>query len=164
MIDFRLRYFFGDAGKLWFVFMLAGLFALMSPYILELDVTKTRTVIIGSVFICIGVLLKSCYMGIQIDPQKKRFRYFNAYFWIKFGSWMDLPLLEKVVHTSKKVTFWNTPNGVSPTFKGRATIYTLGLFSNKNQPDIIIQSEKQSSVRKMLDRLTEQFQLDVETI
>ena len=164
MIDFRLRYFFGDAGKLWFVFIAAGLFAFISPYILELNVTVARTIVIGASFITIGILLRSFFFGIQIDPSRKRFRYYSSYLWIKVGNWMDLPPLQKVVHTSKKVTFWNTPNGVSPTFRGRATIYTIGLFSSKNQPDIIIQAEKLSTIKRMLEKLTDQFQVDVETI
>jgi len=71
MFIHKSGYFFGDASKLWWIFIIAGIFALVSPYLIELNVSHSRIIIIGSVTIFIGLTLKLNYFGLQIDTTKK---------------------------------------------------------------------------------------------
>lgn len=164
MFIHKSGYLFGDASKLWWIFIIAGIFALMSSYLIELNVSHSRIIIIGSVTIFIGLTLKLNYFGLQIDTANKLIRNFTAVFGIKTGAWNPLPKLQKVILTSRNVSFWNTPNGISPTFKSNSTIYTIALFSNGENPDFFIQTEHKKKAKQKTKILSDLLMIPFEEL
>lgn len=150
----KTKYIFGNGARLWIVFIIAGVFAWLSPYIYpQQENDPLKVILVGAFGVVLGLALRLCTKGLQIDLQQKRIREYASYFGIKSGEWKSLPTFDRVVLTSRKVSHWNTPNGVSPTFKSDVNIYTIGLFSGDANPEYIIQSESQ----KLAEREAEQI-------
>ena len=160
----KTRYVFGNASRFWPVFILAGVFAWVSPYLFDQDNEPLKVILVGSFGVLLGLTLKFCTMGVQIDMKSKRIRSYSSYFGIRTGTWKDLPEFTKIVLTSKKVSFWNTPNGISPTFKTDTVTYTIGLFAKGEQPEYIIQSESESLTEREAKRLAELLGVTLERL
>jgi hypothetical protein len=160
----RSTYFFGNAANLWHIFIFAGVFALTAPYLITLEVSLTRTVIVGCVAIIIGLSLRFNYYGIQIDYKNGEHRDFTSIFGFKTGPWKKLPNLNKAILTEQNVSSWNTPNGISPTFKSSHTIYTIALFGDAEQPALFIQTENEKEAKEKAGLLAEKLQLMLEYI
>lgn len=153
-------YFFGYAAKIWWQFIAAGLFALGSPLFIGLEVSISRVILVGVVALLIGITLKLNYHGLQI--KRNKIRDFTAIFGIKTGPWQNLPRFQRIAFTMNNVSFWNTPNGVSPTFKSNVTTYTIALFSEEENPDYFIQTENKQLANKQVDALSKLLKLPVE--
>jgi hypothetical protein len=76
---------------------------------------------------------------------------------------MDLPSLQKVVITGKNVSYWNTPNGISPTFTTNSTIYTIALFAELQNPILFFQTENEKEAIKKALRLSKGFSIRLES-
>ena len=161
MFDHRTGYFFGSAAKLWWIFVFVGLFAIASPYLMISNVSELRATIIGLVAIVLGFALKLNYYGLQIDMAKSRIRDYVAVFGIRRGQWQSIPTIKKINLTSAKVSSWNTPNGVSPTFKSNITKYTIGLFSDNQQPEYLLQPESAKLARVRATQLSKLFGIEI---
>lgn len=162
IFNHKSGYFFGQAAKLWWVFIITGVFALVSPLIIEIDVSTTRSILVGLVAIALSLVLKLNYFGLQIDQTKKQIRDYTAIFGVKTGNWQPIPSFKKITLTSRNVSSWNTPNGISPTFKSNATIYTIALFSNAENPDFFIQTESKKYADQQINHLSELLGIEVE--
>lgn len=162
MFDHKSEYFFGDAARLWWLFCLAGLFAWVSPFLFDLDVSNLRVAIVGFVAIIIGIILKFNYYGLQIDLSNNRIRNYTAILGFKIGDWQKCPPFQKITLTSKNVSSWNTPNGISPTFKSNTSIYTIALFSNADNPDFFIQTENKNIADRNAKQLSELLNIKVD--
>lgn len=157
----RSTYFFGNAANLWHIFIFAGVFALTAPYLITLEVSTTRTVIVGCVALIIGLSMRFNYYGVQIDYKNGKYRDFTSIFGFKVGPWKKLPNLNKVILTEKNVSSWNTPNGISPTFKTNSTIYTVALLSDSEQPVLFIQTENEKEASKKANFLAKELKLNL---
>ena len=164
MFSHKSEYFFGDAARLWWAFELAGLFALLSPNFIELDVSLTRVLVVGFVFVVVGLVLKLHHSGIQIDNKTGQARNYLTVFGVKTGDWRPLPSIKKITSTSKNVSSWNTPNGISPTFKTNRTIYTIALFADNQHPEYFIQTENKAQAEKRAIELSKLLNASVETL
>ena len=162
MYTLKTGFVFGNAARLWFIFVLAGLFAWASPYLFEEDNEPIRVILVGAFGVLAGLILKYFTKGLQIDISGKRVREYISYFGIKFGDWSPMPHFSKVVHTSKNVTLWNTPNGISPTFKTGITLHTIGLFGTGSNPEYIIQSESEELTKREAKRISELLNVTLE--
>ena len=164
MFEHRTGYFFGSAAKLWWIFVFAGLFALASPYLTLSNVSQLRATIVGLVAIALGLVLKLNYYGLQIDMAKSRIRNYVAILGIRRGQWRPMPEIKKINLTSAKVSSWNTPNGISPTFKSNVTTYTIGLFSNEESPEYFIQMESAMMARVRAAQLSKLFGIAIDNL
>jgi len=164
IFNHKSGYFFGHAAKLWWIFIITGVFALVSPYIIAMDVSNTRTVIVGLVAIALGLALKLNYFGLQIDQTKKQIRDYTAILGIKTGNWQPIPSFQKITFTSKNVSSWNTPNGISPTFKSNSMTYTIALFADIDTPDFFIQTKNEKLAEQRAKHLSAIFEIELERI
>jgi len=163
MFNHRNAYFFGIAANLWHIFIFAGVFALTAPYLTTLEVSLTRTVVVGCISILIGIILRLNYFGVQVDVKNHQYRNFNAVFGIKRGAWHMLPALKKIVLTSRNVSSWNTPNGISPTFKSSATIFTIALFGDSEQPELFFQTENEKDANVKASFLAKELKIQLDS-
>ena len=158
----KTKYLFGNASRFWLIFILAGIFAWLSPYLFEQENEPVKVILVGAFGVLAGLTLRFSYSGIQIDKKNHRIREFSSFFGIRKGDWTTLPSFSKVVHTKNKVSFWNTPNGVSPTFKSSVTTYTIGLFAGAENPEYIIQSESEALSKNEAKRISELLNVTLE--
>lgn len=164
MFDHKSSYFFGDAVKFWFMFVLVGLFGVVSPYVLHTDISYVKAALVGGIFMVGGAALRFIYEGVQIDTENKRYREYTAFFGIITGKWIALPDIHKLVLTSKNVSYWGTPNGITPTFKFNTTFYTIALFDKEDQLEIFMQTEKEKRAKNSAKILSEKLDLPVDQV
>lgn len=164
MLTHRNDYFFGKAAELWFIFIIAGVFILLSPLIIRLEVGNTRIILISGAAIFIGLSLKFNDLGFQLDYKKQRYRHYYSIFGFKKGAWEQLPLLKKVVLTSNKISSWNTPNGISPTFKTKSIIYTIALIGEMGNSEMYFQTENKEEAEEKAQLLAEALSLKFESM
>jgi hypothetical protein len=118
----------------------------------------------GIVFVLVGILLITNFRGLQVDPEKKLIRNYTAILGIKTGEWQSLPVIKKITYTSRNVSSWNTPNGISPTFKTNSTIYTIALFTDEENMVYFIQSENKKLADKRAKKLSSIFNSEIERL
>ena len=163
MITHRAGYTFGDAGSWWFLFVGAGLFALASPFLYDLQVPESRAFLSGFVVIFAGIVLKTHFFGTQIDLRRRQIRNFRASFLIKMGSWSPIPNTCRLVLSSSNVSFWTTPNGISPSFKQTGRTYSMGLFfESSSQPDYFLQTHSQKTAIDLSSRISQKLNIPME--
>ncbi len=164
MLTHRNDYFFGKAAELWFIFIIAGVFILLSPLIIRLEVGNTRIILISGAAIFIGLSLKFNDLGFQLDYKKQRYRHYYSIFGFKKGAWEQLPLLKKVVLTSKDISSWNTPNGISPTFKTTSIVYTIALIRETGTPMLLLKTENEKEAIQKAKHLAEALSIKLESL
>ena len=155
VITHKTQYFFGGAAKMWWFFILAGTFAFSSQFIFEMEVSALKSTLVGFALLFIGLILKVHHQGLQIDFKSDKIRNYTSIMGIKTGQWHSLSHIKKITLTSKNVSSWNTPNGISPTFRNDYAIYTLALFSDREDPDYFIQTESKIDAEKKAKTLSE---------
>lgn len=127
---------FGTSPHLFgLLLMLAGLFAILSPYLFGKFVSIERIWTVGGIAFLIGLAITQAYSGTLIDTEKGQVKEYFSFFGFKTGEWEKLPKVLKVEPKKISKTSTNTPNGVSPTLSGRTNYYVITL--NKESPDPI---------------------------
>ena len=116
---------------------------------------------VGITALVLGLGMKLSYSGIQIDFKARKARHFQSIFGIKKGEWTELPSLQRIVTTAENVSFWNTPNGISPTFKTHLTTYTIGLFGEGDQPHYFFQTDNPKQADRLAKTLATGLGLDL---
>ncbi len=134
--------------------MLVGLFAIISPHFITLQVTTLKASLVGVFMLLLGLTLRLNHSGVQINSSAGLIRDYTAVFGFKKGQWLPLNDLTRLELTSKKVVSWNTPNGISPTFKSGVTTYTIGLFSVEAYPKYILQTISKLKADKSANTLS----------
>jgi len=110
------------------LFILGGVFALLSPLFISSGLPIERTRLVGIVFILVGFLITQLYTGIQLDGDQKRFREYLSIIGIRLGKWEPLPTFSSIKWKEINRTSSNIPNGVSPTLSGTITFYRVILY------------------------------------
>lgn len=127
--NYKKRNLLSGSHLLGVLLVLAGLFALSSPYFLASGVSQEKILIIGIGAASIGMLIISTYSGILIDFKKRKSMEYFTVCSFKFGKWEPLPTIDQVKSISKTYTSSNTTNGISPTLSGKVTVYHVFLYS-----------------------------------
>jgi hypothetical protein len=70
MFTHKNGYFFGQAVKLWLVFVAVAVVTLLAPYMVEIEVSTTRVLVVGGVALLAGFSLKLNDQGLQINLKK----------------------------------------------------------------------------------------------
>ncbi|TRX60587.1 hypothetical protein FNH22_05925 [Fulvivirga sp. M361] len=132
--NFKKRNLFSGPHLLGLILIAAGLFALISPTILESDSSFEKILLVGTGAIAIGLVIVSSYHGILIDFAGNRSKEYFSLCGYKFGEWVELPKIIKVKLKSVQYKATNTPNGISPTLSGNITDHRVLLYADKPTP------------------------------
>ena len=132
--NFKKRDLFSGPHLLGWILIAAGLFALISPAVLESDSSFEKILMVGTGAIAIGLVIVSSYHGILIDFTGNRSKEYFSLCGYKFGEWVELPKIVKVKLTSVQYRVTNTPNGISPTLSGNITDHRVLLYADKPAP------------------------------
>ena len=132
--------------------IIAGLFALVSPVLIESGSSIERTLAVGIGFIAAGLLIITTYHGTLIDFRLNRFKEYQSVVGYKFGEWITLPEIAKVEVISVSYLSSNTPNGISPTLSGKVTEFKTIIYSKSYVPVLsFISSNEDKAVKHAKD-------------
>ena len=132
--NFKRRNLASGPHLLGSLLIMAGLFALLSPVLIESESSVERALVVGVGAIILGLIIISSYGGTLINFTEKRFKDYFSFGGYKFGEWTPLPdiLTVKVISTNYVST--NIPNGISPTLSGKVTDFKTLIYSNASKP------------------------------
>ena len=133
--NFKRRNVFSGPHLFGTLLIFAGVFAFLSPLLFESHVTLEKTILVGAVFLMIGLVVMLTYGGTMINFTEKRVKEYTSVCGYKLGDWIPLPGIStvKVISIHYKVT--NTPNGISPTLSGSITVFKILLWSADHAPE-----------------------------
>jgi len=143
---FKNRDFLSGSRLLGCIFIFAGVFALLSPVLFEIDVSAQRVFLVGGVTILIGYVAAFSYSGTKIDFARSKFREYQVIAGFTTGEWQKLPPITAVKVISRTYMQRNMPNGISPTMSGKVTDFYVLLLANHPEPvlSFIYTSEKKA--------------------
>jgi hypothetical protein len=118
-----------------------------------------REFAIGIGAIIVGLLIISSYDGPLIDFTQKRFKEYLSIGSYKFGEWVALPDIIKVISTS--YIRRNTPNGISPTLSGKVTDFKTLIYSNSPKPEFSLKYSNMDKAVKHARRLAADLNADL---
>jgi hypothetical protein len=130
------------------LFIIAGLFALVSPAFFNIEISLERVIGVGVGALIFGLLIVASYSGTLLDFSNSRFKQYVTIFGYKTGEWTKLPNIIKVKVISSSKLMTNKPNGLSPTFSGKVTDFKVQLYSNASKPILsFVYSKQDRSVK-----------------
>lgn len=152
----KRRALFSGPHLLGFLFTLAGIFSLISPYFIE-ETSPGRSLYIGIGGIGFGLTVLSSYGGTLVDFNGNKVKEYNAILGYKFGEWTNLPDITSVRLIAHSYEDTNISNGISPTLSGEVTDYIGVLCTQNEEPvvSLVYTKEKKAiaEIRKIADRL-----------
>lgn len=151
--DYKNRKLTTGLHLLGVLLILAGIFALSTPFYLNPATTLERIVGVGSSAILLGVFITFCYTGILIDFKGRKYKtYFNIG-WYKTGEWIQLPA--DLTIDFLKITYKgrSTSNGVSPTFSGKVKVYIIHIRSSQDEKILSFEYESKQKAHRKLEEL-----------
>lgn len=125
---------FSGPHLLGMLFIVMGVFTLLSPAFLKSDSPPEQAYIIGIIATGLGIMIVTLYEGTAIDFQKKRVKTFTAFMGYRFGKWEALPKIDRVVVIKAHHSITNTPNGISPTLSGTVIEHRVFLYAENPRP------------------------------
>lgn len=114
------------------LFVAVGLIVVLSPLVVQPRVSLEKIYWVGVVAMALGLGLVTTYQGTLINTDEKKFRNYISVVGIKFGQWIPLPMISKVKVISSTSRRTNIPNGISPTFSGTITDYSVLIYEKHN--------------------------------
>ncbi len=146
---FRQGYPLSGSQFLGILFFMAGVFALLSPLLFELEVSRQRVIMVGGIAILVGYIALFSYSGTKIDFGRNRVREYQCIAGIVSGEWQDLPTIMTVKVVSSTYLQSNTPNGISPTLSGKVTDFHILLLGSQPEHSF---SFAYNSEKKVVER------------
>jgi len=143
----------------------AGLFALCSPFIFELNVSINRVLIVGLTSLLIGIILICSYEGIFIDFQRLQFIHYFSFFGFKFGQWEAISKITKIKVLSIEGKSTNTPNAISPTITYSFKEHNIFIYSeDQSNPLFTFPYSKRKKAIKKANELAALFGVSMEIV
>lgn len=112
------------------ILIAAGALVLIVPFFIVIGTDPQKIGLVGGGALIIGLIIVSIYSGILLDFDNRRYKEYQSIFWIKLGTWQQLPTIERVELVLHSFRSKNTPNGISPTLVQDVTIYKCVLLAN----------------------------------
>lgn len=145
------------------LFLLAGIFSLLGPDLIDGLEESSRSSWTGAAFVSFGLIVMNTYKGTLIDLNNKRFKTYSALAGLRRGTWQELPELSEVIVASITSERTNLPNGISPTLSGNTTAHFLLLMTGSAQAVLSLQFEKAPKAQQAAGLISEALELPVRT-
>lgn len=112
------------------ILIAAGALVLIVPFFVVVGTDPQKIGLVGGGALIIGLIMVSIYSGTLLDFDKRRYKEYQCIFWIKLGTWQELPTIERAELLLHSYRNKNTPNGITPTLVQDVTIYKCVLLAN----------------------------------
>ncbi|MEQ9375955.1 MAG: hypothetical protein RIG68_12300 [Imperialibacter sp.] len=159
--DFKKRNLLSGPHLLGSLMILTGVFALISPMLMESGSSLEKTLIVGVGAVVIGLAIVSSYSGTLIYFSGNKIKHYTSIFGYKIGEWVELPSIATVTLTSTKYSTTNTSNGISPTLSGEITDHKVLLYANRTKPVFSFVYPKRSIAIDAAKRLASGFGVEL---
>jgi len=143
------------------LFIIAGLFALLSPLFFSIETSIERVIGVGMGAVILGLLIITSYSGTAIDFKEKRFKEYVTIAGYRTGKWTILPTIIKVKLISNSRMETNKPNGISPTLSAKVTDFKILLYSKSSEPMLSFVYSKRNKAMKVAEILSAQLNADL---
>ncbi|WP_373396262.1 hypothetical protein V8V91_16455 [Algoriphagus halophilus] len=134
------------------ILIAAGVLVLIVPFFIVVSTDPQKIGLVGGGALIIGLILVSIYSGTLLDFDKSRYKEYQSIFWIKLGTWQELPTIERAELVLHSYRSKNTPNGISPTLAQNVTIYKCVLLANGTK-FLALDFAKENDAVSALDRI-----------
>ncbi len=160
--NFRKRNLFSGPHLPGLLFIVADVFAWISPAMLKSTSSPEKIAWAGTGGVLIGSMIISSYTGTLIDLGRNRVKEYFSCFGFKFGKWTNLPDIRaiKVLSVSYRTT--NTPNGISPTLSGNVIQFKTFLYSESTQPVLSFEYSHRDRAVRDAEQLAAGLNADLE--
>jgi hypothetical protein len=142
------------------LFVFAGIFAISSPYLFQVEIAIIKVFAVGGTMILLGCIFISIYQGITISFRENRIRKYESFLGFKIGEWEKMPNILEIRLSSSTYSATNTPNGISPTISGKATEYVVHL-NDDNRTFLKIIFDKEKNALTAAKRLSQGFGVEL---
>ncbi|MBC3539255.1 hypothetical protein ACFSC6_07850 [Rufibacter sediminis] len=162
LFDRKTDSFFGSLRYLGYVLLPAGILLGGSPLWSGAD--QVQMLSVGALLFLLGILFQSTYHGFQLDFKNRQVREYLSMFGLKTGKWAPLPAFQRVVLTSRLRSSQDHDHGHSHDHEPAAPVmwYTIGLFSQTEQPDYELRTDNQPDALKTLRLLSTELGIPAE--
>jgi hypothetical protein len=102
---------------------------------------RKSTLFFGVVFLIIGIYLAFSMVGIKVDKENKRFKYYTRQFFIKKGSWQSLiayPDVSVLLVNQKQTTY----SGTNAQVTTKSTVYKVFILNKTHREKFFIKEFK----------------------
>lgn len=130
------------------IFIAVGFFTMISPCFIPSDVTLIKTLLVGSLFFLLGVVVVSSYSGVLFDFEKKRYQMYYAFAGFRSGPWNILPVVTLVKVFPRTIKGSYTPNGINPTATLNAVVYVVAIYGQQVKPIVVLEYNTINSALK----------------
>ncbi len=151
--DYKKRNLFSGPHLAGLLLILGGIFAIISPYIMESGSSVQKSFIVGVIAMVIGIMIASSYTGTTINFKTNQFRKYTSLLGIKFGEWEPLPPIELIEVRELNYRATNTPNGITPTLSSQVTQYKVSLFDTQNRASLRFLYESEHEAKEQSELL-----------
>ena len=122
----------------------------------------TESIILSLILIILGIYLASSYVGILIDLDKRKFKYYKSRFGLKNGDWKFFkyyPYLSLLTLNQNQTTFSQT-NAQNTT---RFIVYRIYLLNEKHTEKLQIKEFRNKlTAEKYLENLVNELNLETD--
>ncbi|MFK7953697.1 MAG: hypothetical protein AB8B73_12695 [Ekhidna sp.] len=116
--------------------IVTGIVAGIASFIVDFNPPFNNMIPLAICMLCIGLMIFSTFMGVEINFEKNAFREYFSFCGIKFGQWNLLPEISKIKVKTDRAFVTNFSNGVSPTLSGKIKEHKVILYANQPLPII----------------------------
>jgi len=149
IFEYKSRKLFYGTHLLGFIFVMAGIMALVSPVFVENERSIEVVLSIGTGAVVLGIVIMYSYSGTLIDFANNSFKEYFAVGGIKTGEWAPLPERLTIKVIEHVYTGTNTPNGISPTLSSTITDYRTLIYADTATPKFaFIYKKKELAVKE----------------
>jgi hypothetical protein len=159
--DFKKRNLLSGPHFVGSLFIIAGLFALLSPLFFSIETSIERIMGVGVGAVILGLLTVTSYSGTVIDFIENRYKEYVTIAGYKTGEWVSLPNILKVKVISSSRMESNKPNGISPTLSGKVTDFKILLYANASLPILSFVYSSRNKAKQDAEMIAAQLNVDL---
>ena len=157
MLKFRNQKFFNNGPNLLGLFItLAGITALVGTLFFYPDEKNNFNLIIGLISMGLGIVLMTFYSGKILDFQRSQFKEYFSVLGITYGSWKDLPPIQKAELVQHEYVSRSVPNAITPSFYTRNLVFKIALISAE-KVELVLEFFKEKEALKALEKINSYF-------
>lgn len=157
MLKFRNQKFFSNGPNLLGILItLAGIVALGGTLLFYPDEKTNFNLIIGSISIGIGIVLMTFSTGKFVDFHHSRFKEYFSVLGINYGSWRDLPPIQKAELVQHEYVSRSIPNAITPSFYTRNLVFKIALISAE-KVELVLEFYREKEALKTLEKINSYF-------
>jgi hypothetical protein len=139
------------------IFIVVGLFTILSPGFMESDSSIGKAILVGGVSILFGISVVFSYGGTLINFNSYSIKEYYSLCGLKMGNWKKISEIKKVKVVSEQYKFTRSSDGIHPSNSGQVWIYKALLYSSNPKPILTFEFPTKDKTLKEAKILADNF-------